>query len=502
MKYIPLILIALLVFLLNMPLREGFFVEDDFDHLLATQNGTEFSGRPGWFNYTPVTAIAWLHALHTGTDLFGSYSALRIYSFAAQLLCGFLLFYLASRHSTSRLPAFATAALFLFAPLTFEVRLRLNCLHYWFALVFMFASIAAIDKWISSKKVIWLVVALLSLTSCLFSSIHGLLAIPCVGLYVACFDKMSFARVRSLLLTLGIPIAVLLVVWLCVFLHLPVDPGSYQGTTIGGRFVTFFNVMLSGFTWHPGLWIAFAERIGTLKILGRYPILFLALCAVFTLFLAALVYRSNQERRWAAFCLFMLLAASLVPPKSYWMPRYSFLALPWAAALSVTLLDRMFASSKTRYSRVLQLAFVVAAIFMGITAYAWHERYTRQHLAAAAFVRVLYEEMASHPVNTVVMRGVPQWIGSSHPWPSCTSWIDEINELLLIINRPVDHIDIAYRTSDQCTNMFRVTRGHLNTDGAVLTLKWNSPISAQEMNVRTIKSSVQVSRSSPPAADP
>ena len=497
MKYTPHSLIVALLLILNIPLLPGFFAEDDFDHLLATQNTSEFTGRPGWFNYTPVPALAWMHALHFAPDIPMSYIVLRLYSVGMQLACGILLFHLSTVNGVRRSKAFAAVALFLVAPLTFEGRLRLNCLHYWCALAFMLAAFSTAHQWMSGQKTRWLILTFCMLALCLFSSVHGVVAIPGLILYMLCIGGTSSQNLRRVALSIVVPAALLSAVWLIFFLSLPVNPHEYRGTTIGGRIVTLWNVMLSGFTWHPTLWIHFADGIGNMKVSGRYPILFLGLCAVFTLLLAVFVCRTKQEPRWAIFCFAMLIATALIPPKSYWMPRYSFFALPWIASLTADMLSALVAGWKRP---IRATATVACVLLLGSTAGQWHKRYTQQHLAATGFARALFDNVRKTSPSHVILKGVPQWIGAGHPWPSCTSWIVEFDELLHIIGHPATYMEITYRESDQSTNTFRVTSGE-RTASESLTLSWPPTMRANEMTVRTIKSSVQVSAERPPAAD-
>jgi hypothetical protein len=498
MKHTVLIIIAILV-VLNAPLLRGFFAEDDFDHLLAVQERTEFTGRPGWFNYTPVTALAWLHALEYAPDLSSSYLVLRLYSFSIQLVCGLLLFQLARFNGVPKTYALISAVLFLISPLTFEVRLRLSCLHYWVALAFMLGAFATVDQWVRNRQHRWLFFTYVLILLSLFSSVHGILVLPGILLYIVCIDKKTPPFSRRFVCMVCLPLALLAVFWFVVFLGLPMNPESYQKTTVGGRIVTSFNVILSGFSWHPYLWILFSEKIGNIKLLGRYPILFLTLCSLFLFFVGVFTIKAKHSSSWIRFCFAMLICSVLFPPKSYWMARYSLFSLPWVASLIALALNEF--SNHTRLAHGIQRRFwrflyICSALLVGVSAYNWHARYTRQHLAATSFPQVFYTQVRLHSPECITIKGVPQWIGIQYPWPACTSWINEFEELLTIIDQPVRCINIMYRVSDQSTNTFVATLGD-QVAGKTLMMSWPTTMKFERINHATIKSRVSCRIESP-----
>jgi hypothetical protein len=408
---------AAVAFALAGPLVPAFYTEDDFEHLKAALDGSEFRGRAAWTNYIPVTGLLWRVASWFGYD--ESAVVLRLLVPVLLVTCALLVHALVEHLSGRRGWAVASALAFLLHPALFEPVLRLSCMHYLLGLALTLAALLSGLRYLREGATRSLAAFGAAGLLALLSSLHSVSLMPVALLFCGALAATGgLPRPRRLAPLLFFTLA-LCAVAAGIMLKLGVLRHSIRPSSLGQSLVEHAWLIFHLLAWDVPFASSWYMKLCAFRILGA-PIFPFALIAAPAALFAALAVLRGRETGGARALLCVapaaLLAAIFVPPKPYAMSRYIFFAGPWFCILLGYALDRIAAIPRRRIARI-ALAGALGAPLL-LSSASWYCHQTARQKECAEITKGFVEATLSAPEATAVaVENMPVRLGDPLPWP-------------------------------------------------------------------------------------
>ncbi len=406
-KYIALLVYFAVAFATTGPLLKSFYTDDDFDHVRAAIDGTEFSGREGWYNYIPLTGLVWRICWHFGYT--GSAVALRIVMWVLLAICAYALFQLVDTITGRLRYGMLSGLVFIAHPSLFEVVLRLSCMHYLLGLTLQIFALRAAYLFMGAggrtkSFAIYICCATLSI----FASLHSISIIPLTAILGLTMFFLGRQIRKQSLTPLLIGMALLSMQAMTIMVSIGVFENRSGASSVGQSIVEHAWLVYYLLSWHIPLGSGSYIALCGFRIVGIPVIPFLIFLLPAAVYFA-IVWRNRYKKRDAiilvAFSLAGLLCSVLIPPKSYAMPRYLFYASPWASIIIAFVLIQLLSQSGKVIGRIVPIILLVMLSCSSIWCY--YHQIKNQQFASTFTLQLVTQVMREPHCENVAIDKMP-----------------------------------------------------------------------------------------------
>lgn len=406
------------------PLLTAFYTEDDFNHLLATIDSSEFHGRDGWYNYIPLTGAIWRICWLFGYN--ESAVALRIAVGLLLAACAGMLHSFVLTVSNKPRWAALSGLLFLIHPALFEPVVRLSCMHYVLGLTLQLIALCAGFKYMTTVDARQLAVYLGSAVLSILASLHSISVIPLTAVLYLTLILSGQTFKRQTLCVVVTSLIALSALTILIILKIGAFTQSPKSSTLGQSVVEHSWLIFYLFTWHVPFGSSWYPALCALRISG-IPVIPILICLAPFVAYAALVLFNRETKRTSsmltAFSVAALVVTILIPPKPYAMSRYMYYAGPWVSIILAYICDRFLDSRRSTY-RLLAIALLLTMCCSSAVWY-WHQIDDQRYVSrtSASFVR---KALSTPMITSVCVDNMPRIAGDDLPFPRTTFyWIKQ-----------------------------------------------------------------------------